>query len=146
MSYEQPTERQQQQTNLEIKVADPEVMPRAKRRKFTAEYKLRVLEEVNTCTEPGQVGALLRREGLYSSLLSKWRQQRKKGQLHALSAKNRGRKAQEPSVAELAELRRENQSLRTRLEQAEIIIDVQKKLSHLLGLTTDTIKNDESES
>ena len=146
MSYEQPTERQQQQTNLEIKVADPEVMPRAKRRKFTAEYKLRILEEADTCTEPGQVGALLRREGLYSQHLSKWRQKRRKGQLQALSAIKRGRKVQGPSVTELAELRRENRSLRTRLEQAEIIIDVQKKLSILLGLTTDTTENDESKS
>ena len=146
MSYEQPTERQQQQTNLETKVPDPEVMPKAKRRKFTAEYKLRIIEEADTCTEPGQVGALLRREGLYSQHLSKWRHKRRKGQLQALSAKKRGRKAQGSSVIELAELRRENQSLRTRLEQAEIIIDVQKKLSILLGLTTHTTENDESES
>ena len=146
MSYEQPTERQQQQNNLETKVPDPEVMPKAKRRKFTAEYKLRIIEEADTCTEPGQVGALLRREGLYSQHLSKWRQKRRKGQLQALSAKKRGRKVQGPSVTEVAELRRENQSLRTRLEQAEIIIDVQKKLSILLGLTTDTTEKDESES
>lgn len=146
MSCEQPAERQQQQSQLETKVPDPEVMPKAKRRKFTAEYKLRIIEEADECTEPGQVGALLRREGLYSQHLSKWRQKRRKGQLQALSAKRRGRKVQAPSATELAELRRENQSLRTRLEQAEIIIDVQKKLSILLGLTTDTTGNDESEA
>lgn len=144
MSHEQTAE--QQQTELETKITDPEVVPKAKRRKFTAEYKLRIVKEADTCTEPGQVGALLRREGLYSSHLSEWRQLRKEGQLQALSAKKRGRKAQDPSVAELAELRRENQSLRTRLEQAQIIIDVQKKLSQLFGLSMDKTKTIESES
>ena len=144
MSHEQTAE--QQQTELETKIPDPEVVPKAKRRKFTAEYKLRIVKEADTCTEPGQVGALLRREGLYSSHLSEWRQLRKEGQLQALSAKKRGRKAQDPSVAELAELRRENQSLRTRLEQAQIIIDVQKKLSQLFGLSMDKTKTIESES
>lgn len=144
MSHEQTAE--QQQTELETKIPDPEVVPKAKRRKFTAEYKLRIVKEADTCTEPGQVGALLRREGLYSSHLSEWRQLRKEGQLQALSAKKRGRKAQDPSVAELAELRRENQSLRTHLEQAQIIIDVQKKLSQLLGLSMDETKTIESES
>ena len=146
MSHEQIAEQQQQDTRVETKIPDPEVVPKAKRRKFTAKYKLGIIEEADACIEPGQVGALLRREGLYSSHLSNWRQQRKKGQLQALSALKRGRKAQDPSVAELAELVRENQSLRTRLEQAKIIIDVQKKLSKLLGLTTDTTENNESES
>ncbi len=146
MSHEQIAEQQQQDTRVETKIPDPEVVPKAKRRKFTAKYKLGIIEEAGACIEPGQVGALLRREGLYSSHLSNWRQQRKKGQLQALSALKRGRKAQDPSVAELAELVRENQSLRTRLEQAKIIIDVQKKLSKLLGLTTDTTENNESES
>jgi len=144
MSHEQTAE--QQQTELETKIPDPEVVPKAKRRKFTAEYKLRIVKEADTCTEPGQVGALLRREGLYSSHLSEWRQLRKEGQLQALSAKKRGRKSQDSSVAELAELRRENQSLRTRLEQAQIIIDVQKKLSQLFGLSMDKTKTIESES
>ena len=144
MSHEQTAE--QQQTELETKIPDPEVVPKAKRRKFTAEYKLRIVKEADTCTEPGQVGALLRREGLYSSHLSEWRQLRKAGQLQALSAKKRGRKSQDPSVAELAELRRENQSLHTRLEQAQIIIDVQKKLSQLFGLSMDKTKTIESES
>lgn len=144
MSHEQTAE--QQQTELETKIPDPEVVPKAKRRKFTAEYKLRIVKEADTCTEPGQVGALLRREGLYSSHLSEWRQLRKEGQLQALSAKKRGRKSQDPSVAELAELRRENQSLHTRLEQAQIIIDVQKKLSQLFGLSMDKTKTIESES
>lgn len=135
MSHEQAIEQEQQQQDLETKIPDPEVVPKAKRRQFTAKYKLRIVEEADGCTEPGQIGALLRREGLYSSHLSKWRQLRKEGQLQALSAEKRGRKAQDPSVVELAKLRRENERLRARLEQAETIIDVQKKLSQLLGLT-----------
>ncbi len=143
MSDEQTTE---QQSEHETKIPDPEVVPKAKRRKFTAKYKLRIVEEADACTEPGQIGALLRREGLYSSHLSKWRQQRKDGQLQALSAKKRGRKAQDPSVAELAKLRRENKRLRARLEQAEMIIDVQKKLSQILGLTPAESETSENES
>ena len=84
MSHEQTAE--QQQTELETKIPDPEVVPKAKRRKFTAEYKLRIVKEADTCTEPGQVGALLRREGLYSSHLSEWRQLRKEGQLPGRSS------------------------------------------------------------
>ena len=143
MSDEQTTE---QQSEHETKIPDPEVVPKAKRRKFTAKYKLRIVEEADACTEPGQIGALLRREGLYASHLSKWRQLRKAGQLQALSAKKRGRKAQDPSVAELAKLRRENERLRARLEQAEMIIDVQKKLSQILGLTPAESETSENES
>ena len=145
------TEQQQQQQEQQQKdpatgIPDPEVVPKAKRRQFTAKYKLRIVREADACTAPGQIGSLLRREGLYSSYLSKWRQQQEEGQLQALSSKKRGRKPEDPSVEELAQLQRENERLRTRLEQAEIIIDVQKKLSQLLGLTTDTTENDESES
>jgi transposase-like protein len=128
----------------EVQVPEPEVLPRAKRRQFSAEYKLRILEEVDACTKRGQIGALLRREGLYSSHLSKWRQQRAKGQLEGLSPKKRGRKTPDPTEVELARLRRENERLRSRLEQAEIIIDVQKKLSQLLGLTEDETETDEN--
>jgi transposase len=151
MSHEQTTaeqqqEQKQQQHDLATRIPDPEVVPKAKRRRFSAQYKLRVVEEADACTQPGQIGALLRREGLYSSHLSKWRQLRKEGQLQALSAQKRGRKAQELPPAELAELRRENERLRSRLEQAEIIIDVQKKLAKLLGVTTDQIESSGSES
>jgi transposase-like protein len=120
-------------------------LPRAKRRRFSAEYKLRILEEVDGCTQRGQIGALLRREGLYSCHLSTWRQQRLLGQLEGLSPKKRGRKPQDPAVEEAARLRRENERLRARLEQAEMIIEVQKKLSQLLGLTPDETEMDESE-
>ena len=116
-----------------VVVPDSEVVPKAKRRRFTAKYELAILAEVDRCTERGQVGALLRREGLYSSHLSKWRRQRAKGALEALTAKKRGRKAEDAMVEELAKLRRENQHLRVRLEQAEIIIDVQKNSRICLG-------------
>ena len=129
-------EEQQQADDLAAQIPDPEVVPRAKRRQFTAQYKLSILEETDRCTERGQMGELLRREGLYSSHLSKWRQQRARGQLQGLAPKRRGRKPPDPSTAELAQLRRENERLRAQLEQAEIIIDVQKKLAKLLGLTT----------
>lgn len=112
---------------------DPEVV--AKRRRFTAEYKLRVLEEADQCQAAGAIGALLRREGLYSSHLSKWRQQRAAGQLAGLGPKQRGRKPN-PQAAEIARLQRENERLQARLEQAETIIEVQKKLCRLLDLPT----------
>lgn len=152
MSHEQTTteqqqqqqEQKQQQTDLATRIPDPEVVPKAKRRQFTAEYKLRIVREADACTAPGQVGSLLRREGLYSSYLSKWRQQREEGQLQALSSEKRGRKGKDPSVEERAQLQRENERLRARLRQAEIIIDVQKKLSKLLGLTANRTERDES--
>jgi len=143
-----PKEQQEQQrTNApETQIPDPEVVPRAKRRQFSAQYKLRILEEADRCTERGQIGELLRREGLYSSYLSKWREQRASGQLQGLGPKRRGRPAQAQAGAatELARLQRENKQLRAQLEQAEIIIDVQKKLSTLLGLTP--AKNESSEN
>ena len=143
---QQQQQQEQQQNDLAARIPDPEVVPKAKRRQFTAQYKLRIVQEADRCTERGQIGALLRREGLYTSHLSKWRQQWEKGQLQALSAQKRGRRPQDPSAEELGQLRRENERLRARLEQAEIIIDVQKKLSKLLGLTTDATESDESVS
>lgn len=118
-------------------VPDPEVVPKAKRRMFSAKYKLRILEEANTCTEAGQVGALLRREGLYSSHLTTWRRQRDKGVLKGLSPQKRGRKRKDELEREVVRLQRENERLQASLEQAETIIDVQKKLSRLLGLATE---------
>ena len=116
-------------------VADPEVVPKASRRKFTAEYKLRILAEADQCTRPGEVGALLRREGLYRSHIDKWRRQRRLGSLRALTPQKRGPKL-DAQAAEIARLHRENERLEARLKQAETIIEVQKKLSALLGLTT----------
>ena len=115
-------------------VPDPEVVAQATRRQFSAEYKQRILAEVKHCTQPGEIGALLRREGLYSSHLAKWRQQQHRGQLQGLAARPRGRKAGPPAAAaELTALRQENQRLQARLQQAEAIIEVQKKVSLLLG-------------
>lgn len=111
---------------------DPEVAPRAKRRNYSAAYKLRILQEADRCDQYGQIGALLRREGLYSSHLTTWRRQRTAGELEALSSKKRGRKAED---AEVAALRQENQRLRAQLEQAELIIVAQKKLAQALEQT-----------
>ena len=104
-------------------ILDPEVVPKAKRRRFSTEYKRRILEEANECTEPGQIGALLRREGLYSSHLSTWRRQRERGVLEGLSPKKRGRKRKEELEREVAKLQREKEQLQARLEQAEAIIE-----------------------
>jgi transposase-like protein len=117
-------------------IPDPKVVPKAKRRRFSAKYKQGILEEADNCTEPGQTGALLRREGLYSSHLSTWRRQREQGLLEALSPKRRGRKRKDELEREVAKLRRENERLQASLEKSEMIIDVQKKLSRLLGLAT----------
>jgi transposase-like protein len=107
---------------------DPEVPERARRRRFSAEYKLRILQEVDRCG-PGGIGALLRREGLYSSHLGKWRQQRESGALMALSRK-RGRKPEQtPEQQEIARLRAEVARLEKRLAQTEKIVEVQKKLA-----------------
>jgi transposase-like protein len=115
---------------------DPQVTPKAERRRFSAEYKLRILSEADACTERGQIGALLRREGLYTSHLEKWRRQRARGVLAGLTPQQRGRKP-DPQAAEVARLRQENARLQARLQQAETIIEVQKKLSALLGLNLD---------
>ena len=112
---------------------DPEVVPQAERRRFSAEYKQHILQEAEARTQPGEVGALLRREGLYSSHLTTWRQQRRRGELQGLTPVKRGRKA-DPQAAEIARLQRENERLKAQLERAELIIDVQKKLSQMLGL------------
>src|SRR4030065_2328127 len=118
---------------------DPEVTEKAVRRKFSAKYKLRILQEAEACTSQGQMGALLRREGLYSSNLTTWRRQRKQGDLEALSPKHRGPKTKNiaPSVCRIAELEKENHRLKKELKQAATIIDVQKKLSEILQIPLD---------
>ena len=123
-------------------VPNPEVPAKAQRRKFTTEYKLRIVREAERCKEPGEIGALLRREGLYSSLLSAWRRDVEQGARAALRSKKRGPKARvvEPRVKELE---RENARLRKRLEHAELIIAVQKKASELLGIPLESPDDNE---
>ena len=108
-----------------------EVVARAQRRRFRAEYKLRILQEADRCA-PGELGALLRREGLYSSNLSKWRRQRQAGQLAGLRPNKRGRKV-DARAQEVTRLERENARLQVQLERAELIIEAQKKLLVLLN-------------
>jgi len=111
---------------------DTEVTAKAVRRRYSAEYKLRILEEAESCAS-GEIGALLRREGLYSSHLTTWHRQRAAGQLAGLAPKKRGPKP-DPQAEELKRLRRENERLQVRLQQAEAIIEAQKKLAQLFGL------------
>lgn len=123
---------------------EPEVTEKRSRRKFTAKYKLRILKEADKCTEPGQLGALLRREGLYSSNLTTWRRQREKGLLSALAPKKRGRKKspKNPLADQVARLEKENRKLRDKLAKAQIIIDVQKKVSQILAMDQDLDNDD----
>ncbi len=115
---------------------DPEVREKKPRRRFTAAYKLRILKEFDACTHPEEKGAFLRREGLYHSNICTWSWQREKGVLQGLAPKKRGRKAKEvnPLAKSVAQLERENRRLNEKLRQAETIIEVQKKISEILGI------------
>ena len=124
-----------QNETLMTVLPDPEVRPKAKHRQFTAEYKKRILDEADACTTATQRGALVRREGLYSSHLTAWRRQRAHGILDGLAPKKRGVKPN-PLALENAQLRREMERLQAQLHRAETIIEVQKKVSQLLGLPT----------
>jgi transposase-like protein len=110
---------------------DPEVVPKAERRQFSAAYKRQIVEAADACTEPGQIGALLRREGLYSSHLSTWRRQRDAGKLDGTK---RGRQADATAV-QIRELKAENARLRRELEKVNLIVEAQKKLADVVGLT-----------
>jgi len=125
---------------------DPEVPEKKPRRKFTAKYKLRILAEADACTQQGQLGALLRREGLYSSYLTTWRNQREKGLLKVMTPKKRGRKRKEknPLTKKVAQLENENRRLQQKLKKAELIIEAQKKMSEILGIAQNLNENDES--
>jgi transposase len=113
-------------------VPDPELVERPKRRRFSAEYKLRIVREADACTRPGETAALLRREGLYSSLLTEWRRARDAGALEALE-RPRGRKPSDPLEAENAELRRRAERAEAELQKARKVIEVQGNVSALLG-------------
>ena len=107
---------------------DPEVVEKAARRRFTAEYKHRIATEADACSQPGELGALLRREGLYSSLVQRWRRQLRES---SLSSSKKSPRKESPSQ-EIARLKRENERLAEKLRQAELIIDVQKKVSEMI--------------
>jgi len=127
---------------------NPEVPEKRPRRKFTAKYKLRILQEAENCTEPGEIGALLRQEGLYSSNLTAWRKQKEQGILQGVTPKKRGRKTKEknPLARKVAELERKNRKLQDKLKKAEIIIDVQKKISQILEMTDEQYEAEENDS
>ena len=128
-----------------ISPPDPEVPEKKPRRKFTAKYKLQILQEADACTESGQLGALLRSKGLYSSNLTTWRKQRDRGLLDALSPKKRGRKEKEknPLAPRVAELEKETERLRRKLKRAETIIEFQKKISEILGIPQEDLPEEE---
>jgi len=125
-------------------VPDPEVPAKAKRRQFSVEYRLRILRQADACKAPGELGALLRREGLYSSLLSTWRRQREAGALLGLRARKRGPKpkALDPR---LKKLEQENARLARKLKQAEAIIAFQKKVHEILGIPLKTLDDAEND-
>lgn len=127
---------------------DPEVPEKKPRRRFSAQYKLKILEQADACTEPGQIGALLRQEGLYSSNLTVWRRQREKGILDAVSPKRRGRKVhpKNPLSDRNAQLEKQNRELRNKLKQAETIIEAQKKISEIFGLLEEPIRSERGSS
>jgi transposase-like protein len=135
-----------QSVGEERTIPSPEVLEKPVRRRFTVEYKLRILAEADGCSEPGMLGELLRREGLYSSHLSTWRRQRDEGVLAGLAPKRRGRKAKpkNPLADENQQLRRENRRLKEQLRQAELIIDVQKKVSEMLNIPLKTPDGEEA--
>lgn len=133
------------ETAIAPEIPDPEVADRPTRRNFTAAYKRRILKEADAAKGPGDIGALLRREGLYSSHLSSWRAARDRGELAGLTPKPRGPKPREDlaQARKLKRLERENARLKKELEQAHLVIDVQKKLSEMLGIELPKVEDDE---
>jgi transposase len=123
------------------RVPDPEVTARHARRRFTTHYKLEILRKADACTRPGQLGALLRKEGLYSSLLVTWRRQREDG----LTPKKRGRKAKPRVDPHLKKLEQENRHLTRRLQKAEALLAYQKKVSELLQIPLKPFESDEDD-
>lgn len=123
---------------------ETEVTEKAKRRRHSAEFKARILREAETCTQPGELGAMLRREGLYSSHLSTWRAQAARGQIAALEPKKRGPKAKviDARDRQIADLERSLADATRRAERAEALVEVQKKLSQLLGIALPTPPED----
>ena len=122
--------------DMALSTSEVEVVAKPTRRRYTAEYKLGVLREADGCTRPGEIGALLRREGLYSSTLTHWRKQRQKGELGGLSPKKRGPlpKEKNPLADKVRALERDNARLRARTGRAEGLVELQKKVSEILGI------------
>ena len=121
---------------------DPEVPATVERRRFTAEYRLRILTEADACKKSGELGALLRREGLYSSMLANWRRQRAQGALQEMRARRRGPKPQ-PVDPRVKALETENRRLQRKLQRAETIITLQKKVAEILGIPLTPLDIDE---
>ncbi len=121
---------------MPLSTSEVEVMAKPTRRRYSAEYKLRILREADASTRPGEIGALLRREGLYSSNLTAWRKQQEKGKLEGLSQKRRGPlpKEKNPLADKVKALERETARLRARAERAEGLVELQKKVSEILGI------------
>jgi transposase-like protein len=123
---------------------DPEVPARPQRRRFSAEYRLHIVKQADACKEPGELGALLRREGLYSSLLTNWRRQRDHGALREMGARRRGPKPR-PVDPRVKQLEAENRRLQRKLQRAETIITLQKKVAEILGIPLKPLDSDESD-
>ena len=127
-----------------IEPQETEVVAKAKRRSFTAEFKRDIVRQADACTEPGAIGALLRREGLFSSHLTVWRREVEQRELQALAPKKRGPKGKEadPRDQKIASLGRELAKVTARAERAEMLVEIQKKLSVLLGVDLPKIDED----
>lgn len=121
-----------------------EVISKPRRKQFSAAERLRILREVDACQGSGEIGALLRREGIYSSYLTNWRRQKERGELDGLAPQKRGPKV-DPQAIEIAKLRRENEKLREQLRKAELINEIQKKVSQILGVKLPDNPLDEQE-
>jgi len=123
---------------------DPEVPAKVERRRFTAEYRLRIVKQADACKKPGELGALLRREGLYASYLSTWRRQREQGARRDMRAQKRGPKPR-PVDPRVQELETDNRRLQRKLQRAETIITLQKKVAEILGIPLKPLDIDETD-
>lgn len=134
--FEEENKDSTSETAAPSSVPDPEVKPTKPRRRFSTKEKLRILTEADNCVDSGEIGSLLRREGIYASYLARWRRENEQGLLNGTVQRKGGRKPnqEDKNQRELRRLRAENQRLQQRLEKAEAIIDIQKKVSILLGL------------
>ena len=126
------------------RVPDPEVPAKVQRRRFSVEYRLRIVKQADACKKPGELGALLRREGLYSSLLVNWRRQREQGALREMRGRRRGPKA-DPIDPRVKQLETENRRLQRKLQRAETIITLQKKVAEILGIPLKPLDIDETD-